>query len=1521
MKKRIISILLVVALLSTLLFSAKNNTPEENNTDRKLAKSGQLYNAADSNINVPDSLEPCDIRPYTIMIYMIGSNLESRLGNGTKDLEEIEASGFDSQKANIIIFTGGSKRWIGDVPSEYNCIIDMSKEADCRIIAHTDGNADMGAEQTLAEFINFCSFYYPAEHNALIFWDHGGGPLLGYGADELFNSDSLLLPEMQNAMRSTEYSNGKKLDFVGFDACLMSCIECMNVWEEFADFYVASEELEPGDGWDYSFLRSLNTTANTPAILNSIVDSFANYYNNLASESYNPDVTLSAVDLAKLGKVNLALDNLSGIMLENDKAGNYADIAKSRSNTKCVGQSDGIKDEDELSSFDLVDIADMAKKLAWIDIIASDNLSNRLSEAIVKKYSNVDSLSGISMYYPYANKSQYRQMEKDYANITPSDNYRFFLDNSAQKWLKNKQNNWNLGQITEDETGKFIQLTDEQQENIVSSYYSVLKWNDEFGYLPVAERFSLAPDKKGRIYLPENIEVFLLDNNAEGTICPVKEIEADENRRLYSTIGLRVDNSPLLISGIKGIEAQLIGVVIAENLQDGSLTIQSVNAEDEDIALAGKNTINMSDWAGIHISYKGLLPEKDANGVTLPSYEWGKSGTFGWDEGNANEKLIFSKCPIEKLSGNFIVQIQIEDIYGDFYATDCLDWSSGIGYTNEIYKTPKGELSILIGDGHAICTQYNGEDITIDLPETINGFPLTKIASRAFYKNKTLMSINVPNNVTSIGSGAFQECSNLQKVLLPSTLSFIDIGPFAGCSNLEEIELDPANKLFCMQNDCLYSADGQVLIAYPAKHSGSFVIPESTKEVAYAAFCDSQVEEISFPDSLRIINDYAFFNSKLSKAPKLPDAMEKIGVRAFGCEIINREEIPETQVTITIGKNVNRIGTGAFDLFTSKVFEVSSDNPYYTSIEGNLMNKAGDYLIQFATRNDNVVIIPDGTLNFSAESMDFFSLYSYLTKDYNVSDNRIKLQIPSSLKYFPKGTYLSINHITIHCEKDSAAEDFALESGIPVSYELDGDLFPEKNVITTDQGEFTYLLYKNHATLTHVDLTIEDNSEDDYLSEDHTVITIPSDINGVPLKTIGDGFSAVISWDSDISFYKYILEIPKGVEIISDKALSESGFNSVLLPNTIKEIGIDALSTSSYDSVMIIPDSVETLKQGFLHGKVSEEFSVGSSLKEVDPGAFGYCTGLKEFVSGNSSDTYSVKDGFLYSKDGTCLIAVPRDIESPEISVPEGTLKIADEAFWNNSNIESVALPASLTTIGNKAFHSCSLLESITIPDSVTLMGNSVFYDCTSLKSARLSKGCSSIPADTFSYCKQLEDVIIPEGVELIETNAFIGCNALADLEMPDSLKTIDSGAFYATKSESEKESVLHIGKNVSSIDLLSFNKNGFSEFIVDPENQYFDVMNNMLTDIGHNRILACPANISGTLHIPNGIVNIGYSFADSSLITDLYVPESVRWIYDIPHHYDTDKGQNVYDTTLHVKQGSYAERYAVANSIPYELY
>ena len=247
------------------------NDEEEATPDRALMNANQVQNTGDEVIYPVSKSKANEKKDYSVFVYMVGSDLEASYGYATRDMQEMTDSGIDFSKTNLLVYAGGSRMWKSDIPSN---------EGGDRVVAATGHTSDMGAPETLEAFLDYAVTYYPADHYALIFWDHGGGSVYGYGNDAIYSEDSLLLKEMDAVLEASPFGkNGSAhLDWVGFDACLMSTAENAAVWSKYADYMVASEETEPGDGWCYSFMDVLNQTNDAQVIGKAIVDAYKAFY-------------------------------------------------------------------------------------------------------------------------------------------------------------------------------------------------------------------------------------------------------------------------------------------------------------------------------------------------------------------------------------------------------------------------------------------------------------------------------------------------------------------------------------------------------------------------------------------------------------------------------------------------------------------------------------------------------------------------------------------------------------------------------------------------------------------------------------------------------------------------------------------------------------------------------------------------------------------------------------------------------------------------------------------------------------------------------------------------------------------------------------------------------------------------------------------------------------------------------------------------------------------------------------------
>ncbi len=362
--------------------------------------SGGGSNAARLNTSVDPAARPKYTKilgggkdTVTIMVYMCGSDLESKSGMATADLAEM-AKATASDKINIIIYTGGSTRWKNDfISSSVNQIYKL-ENGRFYCLVKDDGAKAMTDPSNLSRFIRYCAENYPANRNELILWDHGGGSISGYGYDEKSKgSGSMGLSGVTKALSD----GGVKFDFIGFDACLMGTLETGLTLAPYADYLIASEETEPGIGWYYTdWLTALagNTSISTPELGKRIVDDFVT---TCDSRCRGQKTTLSVVDLAELEKTvpdkfRSFAESLSGMLQGNE----YKTVSDARASTREFAVS---------SKVDQVDLVHLANNLgtpeakALADTLLSAVKYNRTSSSINNAY-------GLSIYFPYQKMSR-----------------------------------------------------------------------------------------------------------------------------------------------------------------------------------------------------------------------------------------------------------------------------------------------------------------------------------------------------------------------------------------------------------------------------------------------------------------------------------------------------------------------------------------------------------------------------------------------------------------------------------------------------------------------------------------------------------------------------------------------------------------------------------------------------------------------------------------------------------------------------------------------------------------------------------------------------------------------------------------------------------------------------------------------------------------------------------------------------------------------------------------------------------
>ena len=277
---------------------------------------------------------------WTYMVYMGADNNLSSAGIG--DIEEMGQVGSSSKMA-IAVQAEFSPNYTQGVPNTntYRLLVQNGSAVDNLNAATDIGNVDMGSRAALTDFIQWATSTYPAQHYALILWDHGAGwkdrakganSSLFRGAIQDETSGSFMsLSDLAGAVRDA----GVDIDLINFDACLMAMYEVAYEFDGLTDYLVFSEETEPGDGDPYDTI--LADLAADPAmsaaeLAEVIVTRYDESYVPYIQEYPGELTTKSAVDMSQLAALDTAVCAL-GLALMNDSNANTVAMA-ARTNTQ-----------------------------------------------------------------------------------------------------------------------------------------------------------------------------------------------------------------------------------------------------------------------------------------------------------------------------------------------------------------------------------------------------------------------------------------------------------------------------------------------------------------------------------------------------------------------------------------------------------------------------------------------------------------------------------------------------------------------------------------------------------------------------------------------------------------------------------------------------------------------------------------------------------------------------------------------------------------------------------------------------------------------------------------------------------------------------------------------------------------------------------------------------------------------------------------------------------------------------------
>lgn len=400
MKKKILMFIPAVLLAAAIIVLSVLPEPQKLSTSYRAEKISKGYNIIDVEpVDIDyDSFEPItEKKEQTIMIYMVGSNLESQNGLATLDLGEIIESDADINKCNVVVFTGGSYYWYAGFPSNKNVMLYLAGTGDDRGFypAYETEACDMASPTTLSFFVNVAYRSFPAENYSLILWDHGSGTF-GYGCDEI-SGNRMDIQGLGNALATTPAAE-KRMKWIAFDACMMANFETACCLSEYSDYLIGSEEVTSGYGFNYeAFSDICNNIYDGPKVAETIANYSYSFLEEADMTSYLSGFTFSCTDLKKVENINSALSTLYS-EADRDISSCFREYSAYRANMLCYG--DG-------ASSDMVDFYSLAEFWSKKYPNQTESLLNSIKEAIAFNKSGDPYSNGLSIYSQYELNDSY----------------------------------------------------------------------------------------------------------------------------------------------------------------------------------------------------------------------------------------------------------------------------------------------------------------------------------------------------------------------------------------------------------------------------------------------------------------------------------------------------------------------------------------------------------------------------------------------------------------------------------------------------------------------------------------------------------------------------------------------------------------------------------------------------------------------------------------------------------------------------------------------------------------------------------------------------------------------------------------------------------------------------------------------------------------------------------------------------------------------------------------------------------
>ncbi|MBE6684586.1 MAG: hypothetical protein E7592_02900 [Ruminococcaceae bacterium] len=808
-------------------------------------------------------------------------------------------------------------------------------------------------------------------------------------------------------------------------------------------------------------------------------------------------------------------------------------------------------------------------------------------------------------------------------------------------------------------------------------------------------------------------------------------------------------------------------------------------------------------------------------------------------------EYAFNSCGIKTLTVGGGVEKIGASAFRSCYGLDTIYFNAVNMYDLSEQTTPffyagdqNGETKLIIGAEVTRIPAYLFYGSYISGFEFEDGSACCEIASYAFASSKKMTEIEISEAVTYMAPDAFSSCKAVEKI-------------YFNAVNL----VNDTNK-GCFSND-LGSTSGNIELVFGplVEHIPAYLCYDIDEYVVKVTFAKGSV--------CQSIGQYAFYNAAISDL-ELPNSLVSIGQNALeGCSAITKIVIPKSVRAIgeyafagcaslgsvTVYGGLEELG---YDIFWGCALEYkeysgayylgSAENPYAclvsavsTTITSCEIHKDTKVIFPKAFEGCNSIqeiTIPDGVTSIGAYAFsDCYRLAS--------------VTLGKGIKAIPSGMFSECAYLTTVNIPNGVTS--IGPSAFAYCESLDEITIPNS---VTEIGEFAFYYCEGLGSITIPGSVKEIKGNTFWHCKYLSSVTLCEGVTSIGGRafancdwlssiTIPDSIEHIDVWAFYQSFYYGSLEYNeyKGMYYFGDSKnpyavlVKPSGSladgEQYVIHEDTKVIMGRAFGGSTMTSI-VIPDSVvEIGDEAFAESENLQSVVIGDGVKTIGNNAFSSCESLSDITFGKSLESIG-----NFSFSGCCAL-------------------------------EELVLPNGLITIGEQAFASCNSLKKVVIPGSVESMGYMAFGACLALEDITIEQGVKSIGELAFYRCGTLTEVIIPDGVTEIGKSAFSNCTSLKSVTIGGDVKSIGDNAFYNTDIEKVYAADVESWVNIAFEEKTSNPLCGATEFYVDGKLLTDLVIPEGVESIGTYAF--CEYEGFESVVIPSTVVSIGkYAFTEA---------------------------------------------------------